>query len=427
MTSIRLLRAALLGSAVALTAAGAARAADCDITVGLVMELTGPAGEYGQAGAKSVEMAFRDLNDAGGIAGCKIVTDTRDSQSQGTVAVDVATQLVQVKKVPVIIGGIISSVSIPILTSVTAPAKIPQVSPASSSPTLTKLGRDGKTNGVFFRTITSDALQGIAAAKFAVDQGIKKIAIINVNNDFGVNMVGEFASAYKALGGEITSTTPYNEKQSSYQSEVTAALGSAPDALYLVSTPVDGATIARAWISQGGPQKFLLNDGMNSAEFIKNVGPEYLNDAFGTSSGTDATASTDYFNKEYKGFSGLDPASPAADRSYDAGAIVGLAIAEAAKANGTADSAGITTGIRAVLDPNGTVIHAGKDEFAKALALIKDGKPIKYEGVIGPVAFDEFGDITGPFRLWRIQNGEVTTVGTMSTADVDKVKASIAK
>src|SRR5262249_23705288 len=120
-------------------AAGVARAADCDITVGVVMELTGPAGEYGQAGSKSVEMAFRDINDAGGVNGCKLVTDTRDSQSQGTVAVDAATQLVQIKHVPVIIGGIISSVSIPILTSVTAPAKVVQVSPASSSPTLTTL------------------------------------------------------------------------------------------------------------------------------------------------------------------------------------------------------------------------------------------------------------------------------------------------
>ena len=111
-------------------------AADCDITIGLVMELTGPAGEYGQAGAKSVEMAFRDINEAGGVRGCDLVTDTRDSQSQGNVAVDAAAQLVQVEKVPVLIGGIISSVSIPILTSVTGPAKVVQVSPASSSPTL---------------------------------------------------------------------------------------------------------------------------------------------------------------------------------------------------------------------------------------------------------------------------------------------------
>ncbi|MGN6103460.1 MAG: ABC transporter substrate-binding protein, partial [Devosia sp.] len=165
-----------------------ALAADCDVTVGMVMELTGPAGAYGQAGAKAVEMALRDFNDAGGLGnGCKIVTDTRDSQSQGNVAVDQATQLVNIKKVPVIIGGIISSVSIPILTSVTAPAGVVQVSPASSSPTLTQLGRDGKTNGVFFRTITSDALQGVAAAKYAIDKGFKKLAIIHVNNDFGVN------------------------------------------------------------------------------------------------------------------------------------------------------------------------------------------------------------------------------------------------
>src|SRR3954468_22113094 len=231
------------------TMAGAAHAADCKVTVGLVMELTGPAGEYGQAGTKSVEMAFRDINDAGGvIKGCKLVTDTRDSQSQGNVAVDVATQLVQVKKVPAIIGGIISSVSIPILTSVTAPANIVQISPASSSPTLTQLGREGKTNGVFFRTITSDALQGTAAAKYALDQGLKKLSIIHVNNDFGVNMVSEFSRAYKALGGTIVSDTPYNEKQSSYDAEVTTAMAGSPDGLYLISYPVDGATIARTWI-----------------------------------------------------------------------------------------------------------------------------------------------------------------------------------
>ncbi|MBB4010054.1 ABC transporter substrate-binding protein [Allorhizobium taibaishanense] len=398
--------------------------ADCDITVGLVMELTGPAGEYGKAGAKSVEMAFRDFNDAGGVNGCKLLMDTRDSQSQGTVAVDQATQLVNIKKVPVIIGGIISSVSIPILTSVTAPAGVVQVSPASSSPTLTALGRDGKTNGVFFRTITSDALQGTAAAKYAIDQGLKKIAIIHVNNDFGVNMVREFSAAYAKLGGVITSTTPYNEKQASYSSEASAAMNGDPDALYLVSTPVDGATIARAWISGGGPAKFLLNDGMNSKDFIDSVGAQYLNDAYGTSSGTSPTASTEYFNSQYEKFSGgISPSAPAADRSYDAGAIVALAIAKAGKA----DKAAIKAAIPQVVAEGGEPIHAGKAEFEKALKLIKDGKPIKYEGVIGPVSFDSVGDITGPFRLWKLKDGEVTTTGEMSAEEVGKIKASIGK
>src|SRR5690606_38719539 len=101
------MRRILLASAAAL-ALTPGLAAACEITVGLVLELTGPAGEYGQASAKSVEMAFRDLNEAGGVAGCTLKTDTRDSQTQANVAVDAATQLVQVEKVPAIIGGVIS-------------------------------------------------------------------------------------------------------------------------------------------------------------------------------------------------------------------------------------------------------------------------------------------------------------------------------
>ena len=405
----------------ALAAAAPAHAADCDITIGVVMELTGPAGEYGQAGAKSIEMAFRDFNDAGGVGGCKLVTDTRDSQSQGNVAVDQATQLVNIKKVPAIIGGIISSISIPILTSVTGPAGVVQVSPASSSPTLTALGREGKTNGVFFRTITSDALQGTAAAKFALDKGMKKIAIIHVNNDFGVNMVKEFGSAYEKLGGKITSVTPYNEKQASYSSEASAAMKDSPDALYLIGYPVDGATIARAWISGGGVQKFLLNDGMNSADFISAVGAQYLNEAYGTSSGTTPTESTKYFNANYEAFSGIKPEAPAATQAYDAGAIVALAVAKAGKG----ESAAIKAAIPQIVAADGAPIHAGKDEFAKALALIKEGKPIRYEGVIGPIAFDQYGDITGPFRLWQIKNGEIATIGEMSADEVGKIKESL--
>ena len=48
--------------------------------------------------------------------------------------------------------------------------------------------------------------------------------------------MNEFAEAYKALGGEIVSVTPYNEKQSSYDAEVTAAMAGDPDGLYLIAT-----------------------------------------------------------------------------------------------------------------------------------------------------------------------------------------------
>jgi ABC-type branched-subunit amino acid transport system substrate-binding protein len=404
-----------------------AQAPACTHTVGMVVSLTGAAGRFGQAASKSVELAFNELNKAAGaqgIAGCKLAFDVRDAQSQGSVAVDQARQLVDLKKVPAIIGGIISSVSIPIVTSVTGPAGVVQISPASTSPTLTKLSAEGKTNGWFFRTITSDALQGTAAAKYAIDQGMASMAVINVNNDFGVNMLAEFRRAYEALGGKILSVTPYNAQQSTYNAEVTNALKGDPPVLYFIGYPGDGTTIVRTWIQQGGPQRFLLNDGMNAADFIKGVGPQFLNNAFGTSSGTTRTPSTEYFAKAYPAMSGgFDAAAPAADRAFDAGAILGLAIAQAGKF----DAPSIRDAIRKVTEPGGEVVHAGPEGFARALQLIKEKKAVRYVGVIGGVQFDKNGDIVGPFRTWRITNGEVTTVGQMSTDEVRAVQARLPK
>ncbi len=402
-----------------------AQSPGCTHTVGMVVSLTGAAGRFGQAAAKSVELAFNEMNaaaGAGGVAGCRLSFDLRDAQSQGTVAVDQARQLVDLKKVPALIGGIISSVSIPIITSVTAPAGVVQISPASTSPTLTRLGNEGTSKGWFFRTITSDALQGTAAAKYALDQGFKTLTIIHVNNDFGVNMLAEFRRAYEALGGKIVGVTPYNPSQPSYAAEVTNALKGEPPALYFIGYPGDGTGVIRTWIQQGGARKFLFNDGMNAADFIKGVGPQFLTDAFGTSSGTSKTPSTEYFAKAYPAMSGgFDAGAPAADRAFDAGAIMALAIAHAGKF----EAAAIRDSIRRVTAPGGEVVHAGPEGFKRALQLIREKKPVRYVGVIGAVEFDKNGDIVGPFRTWKLVNGEVTTVGQMSTEDVQAIQAKL--
>jgi branched-chain amino acid transport system substrate-binding protein len=420
---MKLTRRAALAAPVLLAAPALAQGATH--TVGMVVSLTGPAGRFGQAAAKSVELAFNGLNEAAGsagIAGGRLAFDLRDAQSQGSVAVDQARQLVDLRRVPAIIGGIISSVSIPIVTSVTGPAGVVQISPASSSPTLTRLAAEGQTRGWFFRTITSDALQGTAAAKFALDQGLRRVAIIHVNNDFGVNMVAEFRRAYVALGGQITSTTPYNQGQASYAPEVTRALAGDPPALYLVSYPGDGTTIARTWIQQGGANTFLLNDGMNSADFIRDVGPRFLNNAYGTSSGTVTTPSTEFFGRAYPPMSGgFGAGAPAADRAFDAAAILGLAIAKA----GRFEAGPIREAIREVTGPGGEVVHAGPEGFRRGLELLRAGQRIRYVGVIGPIEFDQHGDITGPFRKWRIQNGEITTVGQMTAEEVQAIQRQL--
>ena len=370
-------------------------------------------------------MAFRDLNDAGGPHGCKLVADTRNSQSQGAVAVDAANQLVQLKKVPVIIGGIISSVSIPILTSVTGPAKIVQVSPASSSPTLTKLGREGKTNGMFFRTITSDALQGTAAAKYALDQGFKKIAVIHVNNDFGVNMFTEFSKAYKALGGEIVSVSPYNEKQSSYDAE--ASQRHRRQARRALSDRHAGRRRDdRPRLDQPGrPGEIPAQRRHEQPGFHCKRRREISQRRLRHVVGDEPDGLDRIFQRQLQGvLGGIDPSNPAADRAYDAGAIVGLAVAAAP----TQDRPP-TFATRSTKSPPRTASRStpARPSSRKALDLLKGGKTIRYEGVIGPIAFDEYGDITGPFRLWKIIDGKVTTIGEMSTDDVNAIKAKLGK
>ena len=162
---------------------------------------------------------------------------------------------------------------------------------------------------------------------------------------------------------------------------------------------------------------------MKSEELIKNVGAQYLNDAYGTSSGTDRSPSTQYFAKAFPAYSSFDAQAPAVDRAYDATVIAALAIAQA----GSAEPAAIRDSVRKVLDDKGTVIYAGPDQLKEGLSLIGKHQPIRYVGVIGAVQFDKNGDITGPFRLWRIQNGQVTTTGETSREQVDQLIKQVSK
>jgi len=413
--------AASVCAATLIACAGAVQA-QCTTDIGVLMELTGPAGKFGQGGVKAVELALRDLDEAGGVGACRLRAQIRDSQSQAAVGVDMARQLVDIHHVPAIIGAVISSVTLPVLTSVTAPAGVVQIATGSTSPTLTELGRSGKSRGVFFRMITSDALQGVAVAGLAAELGFKNVAVLYVNNDYGVNLSQEFSRAHTALGGTLAASVAYNERQSSYLPEVSQALRQEADALFLIGYPTDATAVARTWIAQGGKQVFLLNDGLNSADFIQGVGAQYMTQAYGVSSGTLPSNSSAYFNTAYAAYSDMDPTLPGVDRAYDAAAIIGLAIAQ----GGKTDPESIRANIRRVTGHEGTAIGAGPQEFKRGLALIREGKPIHYEGIIGSVRFDEYGDITGPFNKWRVQQGSIEIFGEISMTDIDNIKASTA-
>src|SRR3546814_119575 len=201
--------------------------AACTTTLGSVMSLTGSLGVLGQQIAKGAQLAVADLNAAGGNM-CTLKLALLDDQTNPSVGVDAAKKLVDVQHVPAIVGALSSGVSAAILTSVTAPSKVVLISPSSTSPTFTKLAKEGKTGGYWFRTTPSDALQGVAMAKVALDSGFKKVAVLYLNNAYGQGLSSQFANAFTKLGGTVTQDVVYNPSQPSYRSEVNKALSPKP-------------------------------------------------------------------------------------------------------------------------------------------------------------------------------------------------------
>ncbi len=405
---------ALVGVAVGALGAGSAFAA-CTTTIGGVMSLTGSLGVLGQKIAQGSELAVADLNSAGGANGCDLKLSLLDDQTSPSVGVDAAKKLVDVQQVPAIIGALSSGVSAAILTAVTAPGKVVQISPASTSPTFTELAEQGKTGGYWFRTTPSDALQGVAMAKVAHDAGFKKVAILYLNNAYGQGLSKEFASGFTGLGGSVTQNVVYNPSQPSYRSEVNKALSPAPDALFLIGYPGDGTTIAREWIAAGGPQKFLLPDGLESQDFVNDVGAQYMKDVHGTAAGSSKTPSLATFQSEYQAKFGSLPTQAYIPNAYDATVLVGLAM-EQSRSN---KAQGIRDGMRKVTDPKGEKIYAGVAELKKAAQLLSQGKTIQYIGASGPLQFDKNGDVDAPMLVWGVSaDGKVQPTGMVTVEQI---------
>ncbi|MCD6679380.1 MAG: ABC transporter substrate-binding protein [Burkholderiaceae bacterium] len=409
-------------AAVVLAAFGAAPAQAqqaCTTTIGSVMSLTGSLGALGQEIAKGAQLGVADLNAAGGVNGCKIELSLLDDQTSPSVGVDAARKLIDVQHVPAIVGALASGVSASILTSATVGSNVVLISPSSTSPAFTQLADDGKTNGYWFRTCPSDALQGVAMAKLATDAGIKKVAILYLNNPYGEGLSKEFSAAFKKSGGAITQNVVYNPSQPSYRSEVNKALNPKPDALFLIGYPGDGTTLAREWIAAGGPQKFLFPDGLQSQDFVKDVGAQYLKEVHGTAAGAVDTPSLELFKKEFQAKYGALPAQPYITNAYDATVLIGLAMAQSKKNDSTA----IRDALRKVTDPKGEKIYAGVESLKKGLQMAAEGKAIQYVGASGPLQFDKNGDIDAPRVVWDVKDGKVTPTGMVTVEQIRQLRS----
>lgn len=401
------------------TLAGAAMAQDCTTKIGAVLPISV---DWGRPIAETAQFVVDQVNEAGGAAGCKIEMVLRDDQTDPKVGVDAAKALVDLDGVQLLLGSVSSGVSMPILTSVTAPAGVMQMSCCSSSTAFTRVAQEGKDNDLWFRTFATTGVQAAVGVKIAQDKGWNTVTILYKNDDWGQDIARIIAGMFAAGGIEVKAQVAINDGQPSYRAEVTEALASQPDALYLALYPTEGTAAVREWISLGGTQNMIVANSLKSDDFKTNVGMQYLANTFGTDTASprsdSATAFVDKFNAKF----GRAPSGPGLANSYDATFIALLAMEAAGKG---AKGADIAAAVPRVTDPAGTPITADAAGFAAAKAVLAAGGTVMYQGATGNVKFDANGDVSAPAVVWSFAADGITEVEYLSLDEVDAFAAKL--
>lgn len=395
-----------------------AQAPSCPVKLGGILPLTGSMAPITKKIAQAAELGIEHINQGGGVKGCPVQFILRDDQGQPTVGVDAAKFLVEVERVAAFTGTISSGVTGPIITAVTAPSKVVQVTCCSTASSFTADGRGG---GYFFRTIPTSKTQAYATASETARRGFKRTAIIYVNTDFGTDMLRFYRAAAAKLGTDIAIEVAYNDNQPSYRAEVTRALAAKPESLLLIGFPKDAVTIVREWLSMGGPNRVALNNSMRTMDFVNGVGARFVEDFFGMDNAQVAGPHVDAFNQAFEKKWNTDSKGPGVHTQYDAVMVLGLAMNIARDLTGPS----IREAIRRVHTPGGTLIGTGPAEFRRAVELIRAGRPIKYTGATGPIEFDANGDVTGPALVWKITGGKIETDRIISIEDMQALMKRI--
>lgn len=371
-----------------------------DVKIGVILGFTGPLESITPNMAASAELAMKEVSDSGKLLGGSTVTSVRgDSTCVDAAAAQAAAErLVTTDKVNAIMGADCSGVTGAILANVAVPNGIVMISPSATSPGLTTA--DDK--GLFFRTAPSDARQGEVVTEILKDHGIKSIAISYTNNDYGKGLAESIKTNFEAAGGKVTISAAHEDGKADYSAEV-GALASAGGDLLVVAGYVDqgGAGIIQGSLDSGAFSKFYLPDGMYGTALEEKFGKS-LDGTIGDVPGTDSEGNAKF--QELAKAAGFDGTSSFAPESYDAAALIMLAM-QAANSSKSADLAGK---VMDVANAPGEQIFPG--ELAKGLELIAAGKDIDYVGasaveLIGP------GESAGNYREYEFKDGKITTVG----------------
>ena len=368
-----------------------------EIKMGIILGFTGPIESLTPAMAASAELAFKEASESGSLLGGATISPVRaDSTCVDSAAATAAAEGVIAQGVAAIMGADCSGVTGAIATNVAVPNGVVMISPSATSPGLTAL--DDK--GFFFRTAPSDARGGQILAEITKDRGINSVAITYTNNDYGKGLADVYEASVKALGITVTAVTAHEDGKADYSSEAATLAAGGGDALAVIGyLDQGGKGVIQASLDAGSFDTFIMSDGMIGQSIVDAVGDD-LNKSFGSLPGSTGKGAGVF--ADVAKAAGIDSAGPYTGESYDAAALIVLAM----QAGESADRASIAKNVMNVANAPGTKIYPG--ELKKGLDLLAQGKNIDYEGATG-VVFTDVGEAEGSFLEKEIKNGKFET------------------
>ncbi|MEE8365159.1 MAG: ABC transporter substrate-binding protein [Gammaproteobacteria bacterium] len=369
-----------------------------EIKIGILLGFTGPIESLTPSMADGAELAMSEASKSGSfLDGSTIVAIRGDSTCiDAAAATSTAERLITSDGVVAIMGADCSGVTTAVVNNVAVPNGVVMVSPSATSPALSTI--DDK--GYFYRTAPSDARQGQVLADILKGRGINEVALTYTNNDYGKGLSDSFTNAFKAQGGKVSISAAHEDGKADYSAEVGALSASGSKHLAVFGyLDQGGKGIIQAAIDLDAFSSFVMADGMVGESLIAAIGSD-LDGSFATLPG--GSAGSDAF-KAYAEANGISGDGPFVPESYDAAALIILAI----QAAGSADRAAIQSKMMMVANAPGKQIGPG--ELDKALKIIAAGGDVDYQGATN-VEFNDVGEVFGSYKEVEVGDGKWNTV-----------------
>jgi len=288
------------------------------VVIGSISPLTGTNAVQGNDMKNGEQLAMEEVNAAGGVLGRSLKIMFEDTESRPKGGIDAAHKLVEVNKVPVIVGAYSSGISLP-TGEYTNAQRVVQIAVASTSPSMRNVGP------YFFNSIGLDEVMGTELARFAMeDSGAKRFASITVNNPFGIGIEIWSRKYVEEHGGEVVTFVRYDERKPDYRAEIERLFSKNPKAIFFTAYGTESKLILKQAYEMGlKPPRGWYADYLTM--WVNEVIPETAEGIKGTESGI-GFGRYEHYRDAYKKRFGKEPMTAYGAYGYDAVWLVALAI-----------------------------------------------------------------------------------------------------